>query len=217
MRTAYSRQLKPIGVLLLLVTLALYSITATAQQFVKNGNTTTYRNNKFVLSESKLDTLVTTNEKTGEEIWKIRKSIPRPIDMNGNKIYSLSELGMEDQLSAGKELLEQYFLKGMSSYFKGLDNGTYRIDLHNLVQDEKGKIVFYQLGPLMSRDSTGKKIRMTHMFYKAFDAKIDQLVNAAPAQPVVRSGDKAVPAVLDVFLYKRLITVTDHKLTISNN
>ncbi len=188
--------------------------TASAQQgFVKNGNATTYKGNKFVYSKETYDTVTENDKVTGEELIKIRAWDPKPILMNNKKIYSQREVTTAPYPRNSNDSLEPYILKGIRNYFKPLDNGTYRIHLTDVIIDENGKVAFYHLGSLNSRDANGKSTRLQPVFYKAFDAKIDKLLSDAPLQEPGSVAGKKVISIADVYLYQYVIKVNNHEVT----
>lgn len=182
---------------LALVCLVCFSKTTFSQRFKKNGNIVTYRGNKIELSEFSLDTMTLVDPVTGKEIMKVMQRDPAPIKMNGKKIADPSD---ESPAFTGSEKdLRNYLLLNMRHELGKLDNGSYRLDISNIVIDEHGKIAYFDFHE-MKRSKTYEEIKNLPIkpasnITNASDPKINVTINEGPqagtTTTLVRNTDDA--------------------------
>jgi BlaR1 peptidase M56 len=187
-----------------------------SQQFTQHGNKIAYRGNSFELSKPGIDTFTLIDPVTGKEMIKYVQVQPKPISMNGRKIYTNNELTTPPQPYATDGLMEDHLLKGLTKELDQMPNGTYALDIYYIVFDEKGKVVFYKTDGLHNaNDYNDKAKNVPEGLKKAINKKVDQLLHDAPAvQPGTLKG-KNVISKSEISLSNYKITVKDHKTTIS--
>ncbi len=156
---------------------------------------------KFVKAEKSegLDTMFIQDPITGDVIMKTRPSNPVPATMNGKKIYKLKEVTTPPQAIIGTQPLAEYLLdnlKGTIREFK-VDSLTIKIELKNIIVDEKGTIVYFEFGSVKGwwEDETIRTLGRGEL-----GDKIESLLSKAPSMKPAMYNGKAVPAYTDVSL-----------------
>ena len=182
---------------LALVCLVCFSKSTFSQRFKKNGNIVTYRGNKIELSETLRDTMTLIYPVTGQETIKIVQLDPHPIKLNGKKIIEPSD---GDPAYTGSEKdLRNYLLLNMKHELGKLDNGSYRLDIDNIVIDENGKIAYFDFHEMKRSKTTDEVKEITPQpasnIINASDPKIIVTINEGPKAgttvPLVRNTDPA--------------------------
>ncbi len=109
-----------------------------------NDHTIVYRGNTFGLTDLQKTTIMTTNPKTGKE-EKSEIEIPQyPIKMNGKQIRNQPEVKEMPVYAEG--ILEEKILDAVKPELAQLpDADNYVISIFNMVVDEKGKLVYYDI------------------------------------------------------------------------
>jgi bla regulator protein BlaR1 len=124
------------------VSLLCFSQSVFSQKMERKGNTVSYRGNKFVLSKEQIDTIEVTDPTTGQSMYKVVKTIPRPTKMNGKTVYSGD--GVEPGYTGPNKNIRLYLLKQLKDELVRLDNAEYVLNIDNLVIDEKGNVVYFE-------------------------------------------------------------------------
>lgn len=193
--------------------------SAWGHQFERNGNTVTYKGNKFILSEPKIDTIILIDPVTGQEQTQYRTFDPQPITMNGNKIYSeatapYNEENITPRYYASNATLEEYVLKNIAGGLNSLPDGDYNLRISNIVVSENGKVVYYDYGGVERKfyPNTWKPVAKDSV--KQITAGIDKFLNDAPALSPGTLKGKAVPAILPTEFSRVNIIVKNHQATI---
>ena len=95
---------------------------------------------KFEYSERKVDTIKIVDPQTKEAIMKIVKIDPRPLKVDGKLITD------ETVKFKGGGSAEEYFLGKIKNEISKLEDGYYRLDVYNIIVDDKGKICAFTYG-----------------------------------------------------------------------
>lgn len=125
------------------VSILCFSQNGFSQNFERDGNTVTYRGNKFQLSDVVRDTVELEDPTTGQRSIKVMQKDPAPMTMNGNPIYSGD---ITPEYTGPDKNIRMYMLKQMKNDLSGLDNGQYTLNINNIVVDENGNIVYFEYG-----------------------------------------------------------------------
>lgn len=194
------------------VFIACFSQSSFSQKFERKGNLVTYRGNTFEMyAEPNADTIILTDPVTGGEILKVVKKDPQPVKLNGAKIYSGDELTTPPQPYAANGKLEDYLLRNLDKELSVLADGTYRVQLGNVVTDKSGEVVFYEFYGI-TQDGTNKGVDPE--LKKMIATKIDIILTQAPAMQPAKVNNNSVPAKANVSMYRYRVVVKDHKVTI---
>ena len=194
---------------LILVCIVCFSKNSFSKKFEKNGNVVTYRGNKFELSKPFFDSITLIDPVTAKEIGKVVKHDPIPEKMNGTQIYRTNELTTPPQPYAENGSITDYLFRQLSKDLNRLPDGTYRIDINNIVLDQKGKIVYYEGIGLCHTDNT-KAISMKELI----TPKIDNILHDMPALKPGKVNSNAVIVMSDISFMAYEIEVKNHKTTI---
>jgi hypothetical protein len=191
---------------------------AYAQTFVRNGNTVTYRGNKFEIGRPENDTTDVVDPVTGQEMRHIKVHDPSPQQMNGTQIYQAWAVSSLAEMPALHDPLEIYVLKRLAPEFEQLPDGDYFIDTRNIVVDRQGKIVFYEYQGITTTASneTGTGVFDIPVATKAVvEKKIDRLFRSAYKMTPARSGDRTVLICTDQLFGDYKIVVSAHSTSIA--
>ena len=126
---------------LAVVCIVCFSKNSFSQKFEKNGNTVTYKGNKFELSDPKQDTMSIIDPVTGKENTVVARLAPKPVKMNGKQIPA--DVDKQPYFTGSDDGLRAYVLKRLRKELDKLDDGMYELDISNIVIDETGKIVYF--------------------------------------------------------------------------
>lgn len=199
---------------LLAVATGCFTKEATKRSFERNGNEITYNGNKFKMAEPKTDTFELEDPITGEHLTQIAVLNPKPLEMNGMKIYSVDEAAVPEY-AAGNSTLEELVMKAVSQNLPPLPDGDYNIDLTNVVLDENGKVAFYELKGFKHSDYSNLNF-VTNDTAEKIALLIDNTLNDAPAlKPAMLKGAK-VPYLMQTSFWRPVITVKGSKVTYAN-
>jgi hypothetical protein len=208
-----SKMLVLLPVLFVAISCFTNNYSANAQKMERKGNAVTHKGNKITLSEPQYDTMIVVDPVTGDEMMKIRSTDPEPETINGKRIYRYDAVTTPPQPYASKGTIESYLLTKLADDLGKLPDGIYRIELHQVVIDEKGKVIYYNYAGIVSRDKGGKAIRLPEEVVKKLDNKINTLMENAPAMmPATLNGEK-VTAMANVYMQMNKIEVTNHTAT----
>ena len=97
--------------------------------------------------------------------------------MNGTRIYNTDEVTRKPIQLVENGLLEMYILKAISGDLNNLPDGTYFLDMYNIIIDKNGKIVYYEYRGLKPDDD--RTTEPPDDIKKAIDKKIDPLMSEA--------------------------------------
>jgi len=188
------------------------SLSLFAQDFERNGNETTYKGNKFRMDKhGGWDTVILIDPVTDSEVRKIIE-IPRPISMNGKKIYDADEVTTLPQNYLINSSLEEYILNNLKANenLKALPDGDLNLKLYDVVIDENGKVVFYDYGGLWFKDKKDKIVQQLGR-----DSIIDALLTSAPPLKPGMLNGKKVTARLKTTMNSYDVEINNYTITYS--
>ena len=191
------------------------------------GNITTFRGNKFE-KEMLNDTTTVVDPVDGKE-FKVVTTREKLIKMNGEKIYQENpENSNADNptIKYGEGKLEKYLTDKIRNEINKLGDGTYKIDVFDIVVDAKGKVVYYENNGLIrdvnlgldvityddpaDKDKEEKLVKdgvyKKAVYLKKIDPSLrkiiedkvnDAMKNAPVLKPLIVNGEK-VPYLLSV-------------------
>jgi len=209
-----SKTLLLLPLLLIAATCFTRNTTATAQDFKKNGNTVTYRGNKITLSEPKADTIIVTDPVTGNELMQVRKTDPTPLKINGQKIYNLDEVTTLPKRKDKMYSIEEHLLSNLALAFNSFPDGSYRVQMADVVIDTKGKMAYFDYGGLSYTDRGAQNYTVPDDLVKKIGKELDGNALLAEMKPATFNG-KNVAVHSDIYLAKYKFTVKNHVTTYS--
>ncbi len=182
-------------------TITLGSLSASAQDFVRNGNKVTYNGNTFLLSAPQAAATSMTG-KTGRQAAV-------PVEMNGKKIVAATQVTTKATIAGAS--LEKYISEKLNDGLRSASwpDGTYRIDLRSVITDEQGKVVYYEYEGISRREPGGT---WTNVSDHPLASSIKKLLTDVRMQPAKVSG-KPVIAFSDVFMDNYDLTVKNHAVS----
>jgi hypothetical protein len=170
-----------------------------------------YKGNTFTFQKDCLkEYLSITDPITNQRITKVR-SLPKPITLNGEKIYDLKDVTQTPQPAIMHVPIQDYVLNSFvnDSSIKSFPDGVARVRLFALVVDEHGKVVyyFYDAAQYFGADHLPSSIGGYP------DRKIDQLfADAPPMNPATLNGKK-VPVILNLSFANYRLDIKNHTVT----
>ncbi|MBL7693168.1 MAG: hypothetical protein JNM41_16360 [Flavipsychrobacter sp.] len=185
------------------------STSALAQDFKREGNVVTYNGNKIILSASERDTIVVVDPITNEEIMQVRVKGPRPLLINGKKIYEFEYVTSMPSRKDNKFSLEEQLITNLAKFFNSFPDATYRVYASSFVIDDQGKVVYFEYSHLSARDDKGKDLPLSDLQKQATGKEIAgncRLVNMNPA----KLNGKPVAVLSDLYLHDYKFTVRNH-------
>lgn len=185
------------------------SATALAQDFKKEGNVVTFNGNKITLSASERDTIVVVDPITNEEIMQVRVRDPRPLLVNGKKIYEFEYVTSMPSRKDNKFSLEEQLITNLAKFFNSFPDGTYRVYASSFVVDDQGKVVFFEYSHLSARDDQGKDLPLSDLQKQAIGKEIAGNCRLVTMNPAKVDG-KPVAVLSDLFLQDYKFTVRNH-------
>lgn len=94
---------------------------------------------------SSIDTVITVDPVTGTE--EIQLLSPRPLLVNGKRIYNIDTLKTFPSIKSSTALSEKlsvYLFNSLKKHLDSLDDGNYVLAINNTVIDDKGKLMYYE-------------------------------------------------------------------------
>ena len=155
------------------------------------------------------DTLVMTDPFTGNEVFKTVSFPPEPIRMNGKKIWEINELidpPFNDRIAL---LLEKFILSYVKNdtTLQAYNNGTFKLNLRDIIVDEKGTVVYYEPMSLLYKDTNG----MAHLLNATY---LEHAMALAPkVKPVMKDGVPVIARLNTGLTYYYKISVKDHEIS----
>ncbi len=201
---------------LMAIALSCFSKNATSgsKEFKKTGNTVTYNGNTFTLSEGLRDTITVVDPVTAKELTQVRILEPAPISMNGRKIYNAVEVTTEPQQFAHSVSIEEHILANLAGDIDALPNGSYWMNISNIVVDETGKVIYYEFRGI---SGTGRDadMKLSQDLTKSLAQRVDLAMRTAPVMKPATLNGKNVIVNSDISMYDYRISVSNHITTYS--
>ena len=198
---------------------ALFPGTSFSQQAKPNGGWVTRNGNVFELSKARMDTVVVVNPVTEEEEIKIHEIGPQPTKMNGVSIAQ--KVDKWPYFTAPEKDLENYLIKKLDKELSSLHDGTYWLQLNDIITDEKGRVVYFDYAGLQQRElrkgGSNEPVKQTPVDQQLQDnlrKKIQELVDKVPAYIPATLNGQNVPAYTGNNGHV-WFTVTDHKIKVN--
>jgi hypothetical protein len=165
---------------------------------VRNGNITTFNGNTFEWNEPSVDTFIVEDPVTGKNLIRVAQQVPSIIKTNGEVTLNKSLVDNEAQYRHPKTFI-QYLKEAIKSELKTIPEGLEDIQVKNVVIDQKGAIIYYDLlihydtASSGTKEADNAKDRIRHLVAKA--------IEESPAWLPATKGGKAV----NEFLYTAAI------------
>jgi hypothetical protein len=128
---------------------------------------------------------------TGKEFMRERVSDPEPDSINGRKVYNTNEVTSMPESYAGTTTIDDYLLNNLNGDIKKLPlpDGLLKIDLNNVIIDEKGRVAYFEYRGIQCWDKDGS---MRYIREK-LGPRISKLMEHAPAmKPATLDGNDVV-------------------------
>jgi hypothetical protein len=181
---------------------------AFSQLSPQNGGWVTRNGNAFEMSAAHRDTIVLVNPVTDEEEIKIREIDAQPVKMNGIKIVRKADKA--PYFTAPDKNIGSYLIKRIDRELAQLPDGTYVLQLNNVIIDEKGRVVYFDYGGLKPADSKGAQ-SIDEILQNNIRTKVQELMSKAPAYIPAALNGQNVPAYAGEYA-NELFAVKDHKV-----
>ncbi len=172
---AKSRQL--IVVPLLLVCILCFTKTGYAQRFERRGDGVFTKGYTFVMSPDKVDSMTYIEPESGRERLQIITMTPMPVKFNGEDI----PVETTDKLASfgdPPKSFRSYLLINMVSDLSKLDDGTYTLNVSDILVGKDGKVLYFHYED-MRPGKPGATIAPA--FQQELFSKVCALTESAPA------------------------------------
>jgi len=190
---------------LMLVCVLVYPMYSFCQ---KGANPITYRGNTFEYGPRPNEEVeYLTDAATGKPAGSITRRDSIPAKMNGNRIYRPGELTTQPEYLT--ESIHSYLFRKIKPTLNDLPDGTYSLDINNIVIDTTGKIVYYDGIGLSHYTDTGA-LAISNILRMQID---DALYYAPTAIPGTKDS-KNVAVLSDIYFMKYAIEVKEHNTII---
>jgi hypothetical protein len=183
--------------------------------FARNGNTVTYKGNKFTLTEEIRDTMSLLNYVDETEKTQIRVVEPYPVAMNGRKIYNTVEVASEPEPIDQSRPFEDAVLESLVMEFNALADGFYHLAIANIVVDESGKVVYYEFGGITGQRN-GVPVVLSDVQLSGFAKSLDEAISSAPPMKPALMDGRGVLVNSDISFSDYKVGVHGHITTIAH-
>lgn len=196
-KAARARMLAFIPVLV--VSILCFSQNGFSQKFERNGNTVTFRGNKFEMKEPQEDSIELEDPATGQRFWRVVRTDSYPIKMNGKKVFNTDEAASAPAYVGPDGHLWNHVMKQAKNNLMQMGEGEYVLNANHFIVDEHGNIVYYNYFDIGKMD--GKKMR-TDMLSKDQQQRISEaisriLVNIKGLRPAIFNGKPVICEIYD--------------------
>lgn len=172
---AKSRQL--IVVPLLLVCTLCFTKTGYAQRFERRGDGVFTKGYTFVMSPDKVDSMTYIEPESGREVLQVVTMTPMPVKFNGEDI-PVETTDKFASFGDPPKSFRSYLLTNMVSELSKLDDGTYTLNVGDILVDKDGKVLYFHYEDL----KPGKPGAMiAPAFQQELFSKVCALTESAPA------------------------------------
>ncbi|MCF8449356.1 MAG: hypothetical protein K9G49_05730 [Taibaiella sp.] len=166
----------------------------------------------FEMGKPRIDTIIVQDPINGEIIVKNFPGNPLPTSVNGLKVYNkYTEKLTPPKAKMGALSIEDYLLQNLKDEFIPFSNdvSAFRIDLSNVIVDDKGKVAYYECRKVNCYMADGTERTCANVI----SAKLNKLLSDMPAMiPAMKAG-KPVAGYTAVYLKKYRIEVKDQQAT----
>ncbi len=186
---------------------------ATAQEdaYKYEGNTVTFHSRKFETRPSgKMDTIRIVDAIDGKEMVKVMPFPPIPVSWNGRKIYEINDVVTTPWNDGIAIALEEHILNSFKndSVLKSFSDGIFSLSLRDIIIDEQGHVVYYELNRFIYTGTDGQPRSLN-------TSGVDKWIQQAPLLLPARLNGQNVMARLNTSISDNYtITVTNHVITI---
>jgi len=209
---------------LTVVCLLLFTENSFSAKFSRQGNIVKYRGNTIELSQQlPPDTVIVLDPSTGKQRMLVTTLNPRPIKLNGGKIYTSDDLDVKNTLgepathksSFSYDGIKEYLLSNLSSELSKLEDGSYMLSVNNVVINEDGAIVYYEYGGLRGTSNSYPPKPHPEVDSATSDAigkRVGELMDNAPKHDAAHYKGNAVPFLITGVVFLNPFQVKNHKL-----
>ena len=213
--SAASRTKMLVFIPLALVCMVCFTKNTFSQKFERHGNIVTYRGNKIEMDPGgKTDTMNVTDPVTGKENLVVTATDPRPLTVNGERIYDVFDVTSKPVFHSNDYTFRNYIMENIAKELEKLPDGAYSLGIGYIVTGIKGDIIYYDFdgikksqSPFISNDSApiSEKIK------KETDKKIERILSETQAKPGQLHG-KNVPVITIDGNLRNPIEIQGHKI-----
>ncbi len=215
--------MQKVGVVASSIIACFFAIKGDAQQDL-SGKTILFHGNEFLMSTRHhlADTVI--DPVTEVQIIKTFQHRATPVAMNGEPIYHYAEVCRSAEPRRHRHL-EEYVLDKLTPRLSMLADGTYFINVRDVVADRNGSVVYYKLDSISRR--TKDSTEWHHEFYTYFDKvgaidartaqylanDLQAIMMSAPSLRPAKYKGKSVAYMTEVRLSDFTVFVQDHKVS----
>lgn len=173
-----------------------------SSQRVRLENVTTYNGHRFYWEEDMVDSIQVMDVITRETTWVVTNLRGRISKMDKDSVYAQEELGIRKaQFKHENKDFQEYITSRFKSQFPGLPDSISNISVMNVVIDEAGAVVYYDI-----RCYTGKNYDLTlvgsplALYGKAIEKIIDESPKWSSAMSNGVPIKVALPSVFHIYV-----------------
>jgi hypothetical protein len=166
----------------------------------------------FEMGAPGIDTIIVQDPINGEIVVKNFPGNPLPTSVNGVKVYQMyTEKTIPPKAGVGAPSIEEYLLQNLKDEFIPVakDISGFRIDLSNVIVDDKGKVAYYECRKVNCYMADGTERTCANVVA----AKLNKLLSDMPAMIPATKAGKPVAGYTAVYLKKYRIEVKDQQAT----
>jgi len=200
------------AVLLIMLSPAICS----AQMFVKGGTFFMRGNLKYSPGKVVIDTVSVIDAATGAEQFEAREDTSFPAYIAGRKVYDLDEVTTPVIFDEKAESQEEYMLEQMKPILMSTEfyefGASVRLNLRNLIVDDRGKVVFYEFYGMRSVTADN---RVKPLTFPELTAQINKFMTELPPVKPATVDGKNVMAYATLSFHKVKIEIINRAIIYS--
>jgi hypothetical protein len=145
---------------------------------------------KVGYSGQQLDTMITTDPKSGDQIMRVIAKDPEPATLDGENIFLFTDEAMGPVFTYKGKTLRQYVMGQLKKDLLGLSDGIYELALYSLVVDKNGNICYMLYKGVTPSYEKGVKQTPVPMDKQKhlFDKMVDVMSELPAYKPAVYDG-----------------------------
>jgi len=165
---------------LLLVCVMFFTQNGLSQSSDSKIEIIAFKGNTFEFQKSEFRGVIKrTDPETGKEVIDSVYNDPRPLRMNGKRIYERDSLIVSPQLEGKEQAFWNQILIPAQKEFEKLPDGKYWVGLDNVVLDENGKVVYYAFDGVWAKKKN--YVDISDIIKKQLE-EINRTIKIKPAQ-----------------------------------
>ncbi len=191
----YTHKMMPLSLLLLAILAIVNSAFSQAPAIVSiNGNA-------LEMSAKANDTIYVQDPVTGNKLTRVTK--PKPLNLNGEKIYTASELTSAPKYTGDEGHYHTLIFNKLQKELNKLNDGIYYFSIDNMVINKEGKLVYFTFGGLHKAATFNNKAASANVGFSNYAFVDNDIINDT-------EGEEKNPVELTDLINKRVKPLLDN-------